>query len=376
MSPPRESRKDTGTAASRSSRAEGWGQGAALFAREQRWGTTAPSMLRLAALVAWAALATRLAAVSLPGSRTGIEVLIRRADTASSIFSWAAALIGSSQLVLLLVHTLSERTLGYLYRLLVIAPAGAVLFLVMLSSTMPLDPEQSLALGGACLILAFAGAGASLGSRVGRAHGLVLLAVTLGAAARLGARTLELGMPGAEASWASRIGWLAAAGRVLDTLAVSLAAVRFVAERRRVALGVTLAALGAAAVLAWGGIRGSFDGASLWQVLASRALGDLSGTAAGGLRQGYAVDAFALLFGGIVACFPGQLSLGLLSATFAILARQSVDVPACALVLAQGALMGALCHTGTLEPRIRVPSSGQGEAVARGSASEGMRSAS
>lgn len=338
-------------------------------ARTLRWGTMAPPMLRIAALIAWAALVTRLLSVSLPGSRTGIEGLIRRADTTSSVLSWALFLVGASQLVMLLMHTLSERTLGFAYRILVVPFAATVLLLVALSTLVPLEPEQNLALGAACLVLSGSAAIISVRSRIGRAHGLVLLAVTLGASARFSARVMELGLAGANTSWASGVLWVTIAGRLFDALAVSLTAVRFVAERRAVAGAATLTGLALGTVLAWGGLRGSFDGAAQWQVLASRSLGDLAGSGfVGALRGNYAVEAFALLLGGIVACFPARLSLGLLSATFAVLARPSVDVPACALVLAQGALMSTLCHTSNLEPRVRIASPSGGRTMARNDA--------
>lgn len=345
---------------------EGVAEGLLRRARTLRWGTMAPPMLRIAALIAWAALVTRLIAVSLPGSRTGIEGLIRRADTTSSILSWAFFLVGGSQLIMLLMHTLSERSLGFAYRILVVPFVATVVLLVALSTLVPLEPEQNLALGAACLVLSGAAASVSVRSRIGRAHGLVLLAVTLGASARFGTRVLELGGSTANPGWASRLVWFTIAGGLFDALAVSLTAVRFVAERRAVAGAATLTGLAVGTVLAWGGLRGSFDGAALWQVLASRSLGDLAGGGvAGGLRGNYAVEAFALLLGGIVACFPARLSLGLLSATFAVLARPSVDVPACALVLAQGALMSALCHTSNLEPRVHIPSARHRRVIAR-----------
>ena len=61
------------------------------------------------AVRAWLSLVARLVSTSLPGSRTGIHALIQRADTASSLLSQSVALIGSSQLVLLVAHTLTER---------------------------------------------------------------------------------------------------------------------------------------------------------------------------------------------------------------------------------------------------------------------------
>ncbi len=310
-----------------------------------RWGAPAPGMLRFVALAAWLSLVTRLVSSSLPGSRSGIEALIRRADTLSSTLSQLAVLVGGSQLVLFVANTLSERTLGVVHRILVVPAATLVLLLVMLSSTTSLEPEASVALGAASLLLACGSAGASIRSRVGRAHGLVLLFIALGAAARLGVRVMDLtAYPGR-----SPAVWLATAGQLFDALGVSLAAVRFVAERRSAAGAIVLVALALATIVAWGAGRGSYDDARFWQVIASRSIGDLAGSRGPGPGGNHAIDAFALLFSGMVAVFPARLSLGMASAALCVMARTGVDVPASALVLALGALASPLCLSGVTD---------------------------
>lgn len=308
----------------------------------ERWGTAAPTSIRIAAIVAWASLVARLLSASLPGSRSGIESLIRRADTVSSVLSQGVALIGGSQLALLVVQTVSERTLSPVYRCFVTLPAGIVLLLVMFSCRMPLEPQANLALGVTCLTIAGAGAAVSLRESVARAHALVLLAITFAAAIRLGIHALDA-TPHLDAAVRSKLPLLAAVARALDLLGVSLAAVRWVAERRTVALLLVLFGLAASTIVAWGAIRGSFDGASLWQVLASRALGDLTST--GGVAAtsgGYAVDAFALTLAGIVVCFPARLSWGLVCLAFALLGKPGADVPTAALLIALSGLMAPM----------------------------------
>lgn len=314
-----------------------------------RWGAPAPRMLRFVALAAWLALVARLLSISLPGSRSGIESLIRRADTFSSTLSQLAVLVGGSQLVLFVASTLSERTLGVVHRILVVPAATLVLLLVMLSSTTSLEPGASVALGVASLLLACGSAGASLRSRVGRAHGLVLLFIALGAASRLGVRVMDLPAYPGSGRWPAV--WLATAGHLFDALGVSLAAVRFVAERRSAAGAIVLVALALATMVAWGAMRGSYDDARFWQVLASRSIGDLAGSRGPvGPSSNHAVDAFALLFSGMVAVFPGRLSLGMTSAALCVMARPGVDVPASALVLALGALASPLCLSAERDP--------------------------
>jgi hypothetical protein len=193
----------------------------------------------------------------------------------------------------------------------------------MLSSTTSLEPGASVALGVASLLLACGSAGSSLRSRVGRAHGLVLLFIALGAASRLGVRVMDLPSYPGGGRWPAV--WLATAGHLFDALAL-------------------------ATVVAWGATRGSFDDARFWQVLASRSIGDLAaGRGPVGPSSNHAVDAFALLFSGMVAVFPARLSLGMASAALCVMARPGVDVPASALLLALGALASPLCLSGETE---------------------------
>src|SRR6185295_15429322 len=104
-----------------------------------------------------------------------------------------ATLLGSCLLVLLVLGTTTERGLGYAYRLVVVPTSAAVLMLVMLASTMGLEPEATLTMGLACLALATAGATAAMNAPASRAQGLVVSLVTLGAATRLAVRVLTMG---------------------------------------------------------------------------------------------------------------------------------------------------------------------------------------
>jgi hypothetical protein len=309
-----------------------------------RWGSPAPALMRSVAIAAWLALVARLLSNALPGSRSGIGAWIRRADAASSFLAQTAALFGSSLLVLLVVGTLAERSLGYAYRLVAVATGGAILMLVMLASTMGLDPEASLTLGLACLLLATASATVAMNSPASRAQGLVVSLVTLGAAARLAVRVFAAGTGHHDASWATRVTWLAAAGEGFDALGIALAAARLRAEHRMKASGALAGVVVLALLVAWNALRGSGDGASTWQVLASRALGDLAQAAAatGPLGTRFAVETLAILLAGAIVLWPGRISAGMISVGLALLARPSVDVPAAALVLAVGALVAPL----------------------------------
>src|SRR5205814_1908366 len=125
-----------------------------------RWGAPAQALLRLVAVAVWLSLLMRLLSTALPGSRSGVGAWIRGTDLASSFLSQTAALFGSCLLILLVVFTLAERTLGYAYRLIAVATGGGILMLVMLALADPMgpDPEASLVLGLSCLTLSTASA--------------------------------------------------------------------------------------------------------------------------------------------------------------------------------------------------------------------------
>lgn len=291
-------------------------------------------------MVACLALVVRAIATALPGSRSGIEVIIRRADILSSLLSQLTVLLGGAQIVLLVVGTLGERSLSYVYRIAVVPAAAAVLMLVMLASTMGLDLEASLIVGAAALILAGAAGSISLRRPESRAQGMVLIAITVASAIHLLSRVLAVGLGQHHAFGPSRAPVLLAFARGADAIAMALLAVRISAERGTLARVAVLGALLVATGITWGALRGSLDGAALWQVIASRSLYELAGGSAslGAAATRYGIESFAVLLGGTVIFWPGRLSTGALSAALAVLARPSVDVPECALILTMAAL--------------------------------------
>ena len=333
-----------------------------------RWGAPAPLLLRAVGAAAWLSLVARLVALALPGSRSGIGPWIRRADTVSSLLTQVAALLGSSLLVLLVVGTLAERGFGYVYRLVVVPTSAAILVLVMLASTMGLEPEATLTLGLACLALSTAGATQAMNAPESRAQGLVVSLATLGAAARLSIRVLTMGEMHHDAAWVTRLSWLAFAGGLFDTLAIALAAARLRAEHRGRAAAALLFVFGGSLWVAWNAMRGSYDGATTFEVLCSRAVSELSQSpvAFGTLASRYALETIATLFAFAVVFWPGRMSAGMLSAALALLARPGVDVPAAALVLATSALVAPLGRTAFTEPSSTAPRARETEQRAAG----------
>ncbi|HVU05098.1 MAG TPA: hypothetical protein VHE30_25285 [Polyangiaceae bacterium] len=307
-----------------------------------RFGPDAPFALRAVLLVSWTSLVSRSIATALPGARSGLERWIARSDVLASLSSQLSALLGACLLVLLVAATLGDRTLSPVYRVLVVPAAAAVLTLVMLASTMGLEPAESLALGASCLALGASAASSSLRSPVARATGLVLAFLTIGATLRLGYRLLAAS-GAVRAASPALVGVLTSGANALDVLAVSLAAARFIAERR-VRAGITVGVIVLlGAVLSWGAIRGSLEGASLWQIVASRALSELSLASIASPGGGrVAVDVVAVLVALVVGAWPGAISQKMIAVAFALLGRSGAEVPASALVLALAALSSPL----------------------------------
>ncbi len=318
--------------------------GAVTVSDPDKWGASSPALLRVVAVVSWAALFVRLVAAALPGSRSGIATWIVRSDLASSLLTQSAALLGSALLVLLAIGTLAERGLPYMYRIALIPTSVVVVMLVMLAATTGLEPAGSLALGSACLLLSASGAGAALRVPSTRATGMVLTLVILGATGQLAVRFLSMDASHRDPAWITRASWLATTGHAFDAFGIALAAARLRAEQRGRAALALVVVIALAILLSWGAMRGSLDGAPLWQVLADRAMSELttSPIAFSTLASRTSVDVLAVLLAGVIVAWPGRISVGAMCAALALTARAGVDVPEAALVLSLGALAAPL----------------------------------
>ena len=311
----------------------------------ERWGgAPAPPLLRAVAAVTWLALAAHLIATALPGSRSGIEAWIRRADLIASVLAQLGTLLGLFLLVTLVVSTLGDHGLSYVYRLAVAPLAAAVFVPVSLGTRDSLEPALNLGLGVACLALATASSSSALRVPSTRAQGLVLSLVVLGASGRLSTRLLLLGVTPNDTVWAGRAVFLATAGHAFDAFGVALAAARFRSEQRAKGALALAAALIATFVVAWGALHGSADGASTWQVLAARVADVLTAApiAFSTKASRTSVEILSLLLSGTAIFWPARISAGMISIALALCARAGADVPASALALALGALAAPL----------------------------------
>jgi hypothetical protein len=313
-------------------------------ARARRPMDAAPPMLRFVAALSLVALVARLIASALPGSGSGIEPWIRRADGTASLFAQLTVLVGSSLLIMLTVSTRASRHLGTFYRILVVPPAAAMLLLVILASSMGLEPVLSLALGVSCLALSSSGASTALRSPSSRAPGLVLSLLTLGAACRLMARIFATSLIVRNGAGAHAGAFIATLGSAFDVLAVALTAARLRAEHGTPVRASMVGTFILAGGLSWEALRGSLDGAATWQVVVARALGELSSGAGGVASIGgrSTVDLIAVLVAAVVIAWPGRVSAGSVAIALGLLARSGLDVPVSALMLALGALVAAL----------------------------------
>jgi hypothetical protein len=214
---------------------------------------------------------------------------------------------------------------------------------------MGLDPEESVVLAVACLLLTLLAASVAIPRLPSRAQGLVIGAAGLAATAQFVARLFATRPALFDPAWIDRFAWLSTLGFVLDALAVTLAATRLVSERRTPAIAALVVSMGLGSIIAWQALRGSLDNATMFQIIASRGLGDVTPgsdvLAAAGSR--YAFVAFAVLLSGVIVLWPARISRGIVSVGLAILARPTVDVPACALLLALAALAAPMAALGS-----------------------------
>lgn len=334
--------------------AEGRGE---LFLHRDDWGDT-PSLLRTVAAAAWLALVFRAIAMALPGSRSGIEGAIRYADLSSSLLTQLTVILGALQLIVLVVATVGERKLSYTYRIAVVPASAAVVMLVLLAVKIELDWQASLVVGAASLVLSSAAGVTSLRMPTSRAQGMVLIAVTVASGVHLLSRALSLDLGHQAVMAPMRTQVFLVFSRAADAIALALLAARLAAERGAPARATVLGSLVVAIGITWGALRGSLDGAAFWQIIASRSLYELAGGAVTfGNATRYGVESFAVLLGGAVVLWPARVSTGAVSAALAVLARPSVDVPECALILAIGALSAPACvpwQSPIETPRVRV----------------------
>ncbi len=303
-------------------------------------------LYRVVAVLALAAtIISRGLAPALPGSAAGIASWIRASETASILLSQLLVVSGALVVFRLLIRTLRQSDLGVVYRLLAVPLGAAALTIIMAAAQASARPAMALGLAVITSIVAIAATFPTLAAPRTRAAGFVLGVVGTASFVHVLARVLAIrASEQALASLFTMAQSVSTLSFVLDVASIALVAVWLGARSRSRATVVAVALVGISALLAWGAVRGSNEGASLWQVLASRSLAGMSRNPAPlvlvPLR--YSVQILALLTAAVVLVVPRRN--GAVQALFALalLARTSTDIPLCALCLIIAALLGPL----------------------------------
>lgn len=309
--------------------------------------------LRAVALLAVVTLVVaQLLAPALPGSRAGITRWIVRADVVASFLTQVWVVLGVLVAFRLLVATLRQQTLPVWHRVLVAPASAAALTLVMAAAERGLSVGLSLTLAILTSLVALAAAPAALLRPSTRALGIVVAAAGVSAVSHLLARVLAIRASRlALASLFHTAQVLATFGFLLGVGGATVVAVWLCARRPRMVGVALLALLGIALVGSWGALRGSGEGATLWQVLVSRGLSQL------GRNPAPLVPAFLrhaeelwLLLMALTALAPRRAP-GLMQAGFALalVGQSSADVPAVALILLLSGLIAPLAMLGTAD---------------------------
>lgn len=308
-------------------------------------GISAPVVKLLVTIGLLAAVVSRGIAPALPGSKAGLGRVIEVSDRAAALLTQLFAFAGTMLAIRLALWTLRDRALGIVYRLLAVPATACVVTLVLASATHQLDTPIALVLATTSALIALAATVPALASPRTRAAGIVLLLSASAAFLREAAVLMAL-----RASDQAHVS-LFAHSRSVATVAFGLdigaviVAVLWIAGRRRL-LGFLLwgVLLLAAAVVAWGASLGSQYDARLWQVLAARALAEMTPSpdpfVVPIVRN--TVETLVVLVAVAALVLPLRSSIVQSAVAAALLARASTDVPALALLMTLAALLAAL----------------------------------
>ncbi|MEZ4375334.1 MAG: hypothetical protein R3B07_31265 [Polyangiaceae bacterium] len=310
---------------------------------------TAPPALPMAAMVAWLLLCAsvfgRALAPALPGARAGFERWITWGDRFGSIFSQAALLVGTVTTVLLLLTNLKQNGLGIVYRLLMAVFGAGTLTVVMTAHRHRIRADSVLVVALVTSVLAFWSSLPAARNPRSRGAALVLLTAGLSALTHTIARALAIyASDNALVSLFGVARGVATVGMLFDIAALVLSVLWLWVPKPKV--GAMVLGIGTllAVLLVGAAASGSSPDASLFSVLADRALTELTQHPAPlvpqAVRAGVEVLAFALAAGALLQGAERRLS-GVVIA-LAILARGSTDIPLCALSLLLAALLAPL----------------------------------
>lgn len=280
---------------------------------------------------------------ALPGSRSGLELVLDRAIAVGGVSSQLLALVITLLLIRLIVSSIGAAAIGTLERLFVLPIGSAVGFLVVAASVGPLDPELHLLLAGVSSVGLMICARPALRHPSTRAGG-ILLACIVGASICFATARLTALRASVEAipRQYAVARWLATAGQLFDWLSLVWTMVWTARSARApgvvriaVALTITIAVTVCARL-------GQGPDSTFLLVVAARAFGALAREPSPYLSGlvGPASDLLALLLSLAVVTLRNPRNLIARRAmALLLLGRCSLDVPALAGITTAGGLL-------------------------------------
>lgn len=297
-------------------------------------------------LAIFATIFGRAVGPAVPGSAAGIEGTIAVTSFIAGALTQAFVFAGTALGVWLLLLTLRHRDLPLAYRVVVVPGGAAVTTLVMMSAREPLSYSPTVLMAVLTNIAILASTIPTIHRRETRAVGLALTVTSLSSLAYVAARVLAL--RASEDAIPSMFGMaraVATAGLAFDVASILIIGVWVAARDWKRSLAVAILTALAAATISWAAAHGSADGAPIWQVLASRSLGEIVRNPAPlvATEFRYFVQVIGW-FAAIAAFLAARSSLRIVTcaAALLLLARASSDVPLGALSMVLATLLTAI----------------------------------
>lgn len=317
-----------------------------MIASEANRAMIAPLVPQVAAVAIVASVLGRALAPALRGAGEGIDAFITYTSLAANFATYLFAFMGLFVLVLELSATFREKTLGLVYRSAAAVSSACIVALVVYAFRGPLSERASVIAALMSSGLALFASREALSVPRTRALGVTLAAVGVAALFHLSASALAYCAGGNGLARFPFIERLFSAGTVIFDTAALLTAFAWLTTRRNSETAwIARAALFIGCIVAWGALRGVRDGASLWQIVANRAVDRMLPGAPAvlvwrPLRVLLETSAPCLGIAALVARNQMPAMTGALA--LALIARPSTDVPLAAMALVLAALSAPL----------------------------------
>jgi hypothetical protein len=317
-----------------------------VIASEANRAMVAPLVSQVAAVAIAASVLGRAVAPALRGAGEGIDRFITYANLAGSFMTYLFAFMGLFVLMLELAATFREKELGIAYRAAAAIASACVVALVVFAFRGPLSDRGSILAAVVSSALALFASREALSVRRTRALGMILGAAAVAALLHLSTSTLlSCAAVETQSRFAGAPRLLTAASVVFDASALAIAFAWLTTRRQPETAWIARVALFLACVVAWGALRGVREGASLWELVASRAVDRLLPSAPALLvwhPLRVLLETSAPFIGAAALAARGQMPAVTGALALALIARPSTDVPLSAMALALAALSAPL----------------------------------